>query len=88
MDTTKVLIAEAVSRFPLQTTTEWAKISGGRPLEIERIEAEPNSISTVDCLFDSTAKVVVKGTDTAITAHAFGRFDGRRAEVERFVFAA
>lgn len=88
MDSTKLLIAEAVSRFPLQSTSEWAKVADGRTLEIERIEADASSISTVDCLFDSTARVVLKGADTAITAHAFGRFDGRRAQVERFVFAA
>ncbi|WP_181704099.1 hypothetical protein [Chthonobacter albigriseus] len=84
MSSAKSLIAEAVSQFPLQTTTEWCSRHPG--CDIERIEADAASISTVDCLFDGECRIVVKGDPGAIPAHVFGRFDGRRAEIDRIVF--
>lgn len=81
---TRNLIAEAVSRFPLQASTEWSNRHPG--MTIERIETA--AISTLDCLFEGECKIVVKGGSDTIPAHVFGRFDGRRAEVERFVIDA
>lgn len=88
MSPTKTLIAEAVSRFPLQTTPEWTRlIATYASAEIDHIEADMTSISTIDCLFDGDATVVLKNAD-AVPVKVFGRFDGRRAEVERMVVAA
>lgn len=88
MSPTKTLIADAVSRFPLEKTEEWQKLLATyASTELDRIETDAASISTVDCLFDGRAVVVLKGAQS-IPAQVFGRFDGRRAEVERIVFAA
>lgn len=81
---TRHIIADAVSRFPLQTSAEWASRHPG--MDIERIDTA--SISTLDCLFEGECQIVVKGNQTPIPAHVYGRFDGRRAEVERFVLDA
>ena len=88
MNPTKALIAEAVTRFPLHTTAAWASLKAAdAAAEIERIEADPTSITTVDCLFDGQASIVLKG-DRVVPAMIFGRFDGRRAEIERIVLSA
>lgn len=88
MSPTKTLITDAVSRFPLQETAEWKKLAATfASAELDHIETDAASISTVDCLFDGRAVVVLKGAE-ALQARIFGRCDGRRAEVERIVFAA
>lgn len=88
MNATFALISEALSRFTTQSSPEWAKLQesvGNR--EIARIEAKPSSITTVDCLFDGEATVVLKDANV-VPARVFGRCDGRRCEVERIVVAA
>ena len=87
MSPTKTLIVDAVSRFPLQSTAEWARLAATGDVELDRIETDCASISTVDCYFDGNATVFLKGS-RAIPATVFGRFDGRRAEIERIVLAS
>ncbi len=88
MSPTQTLIADAVSRFPLEQSEEWRKLMATYAAsELDRIETDATSISTVDCLFDGKAVVVLKGVG-AIPATVFGRCDGRRAKVERIVIAA
>jgi hypothetical protein len=88
MSPTKTLIAEAVSRFPLQDTPAWKELMATyATAELDRIDTDPSSITTVDCLFDGQATVVLKNAG-AVPVMVFGRFDGRRAEVERVVLAA
>jgi hypothetical protein len=82
----KSMIAEAVSRFPLQASTEWARVGAASGVEVARIETDCATISTVDCLFDSRATIVLTD-ERSIPAKVFGRFDGRRVEVERIVVA-
>ncbi|BBE70522.1 hypothetical protein [Oharaeibacter diazotrophicus] len=88
MSPTKTLIADAVARFPLEHTAEWAKLTATfASAEVDRIETDAASISTVDFLFDGRAVVVLKDA-APVPARVFGRCDGRRAEIERIVFAA
>jgi len=88
MNPTKTMIADAISRFPLQQSAIWQQLTASdAAIEFDHIEPKPASISTVDCLFDGEATIVLKGA-RAIQALIFGRFDGRRAEVERIVLAA
>lgn len=88
MNPIKTLIADAICRFPLQDSAVWnslqAKASGA---ELDHIETDTHTIQTVDCLFDGQATIVLKGA-RAVQALVFGRFDGRRAEVDRIVLAA
>jgi len=88
MNPTKTMIADAVSRFHLEDTPAWARLAanGDQP-ELDHIETHADSISTVDCLFDGDATIVLKGA-RAVQARIFGRFDSRRAEVERIIIAA
>lgn len=88
MTTTMTLIADALQRFQIEQTPVWAGLAanGDKP-ELDHIEAHADSISTVDCLFDGSATIVLKG-DKAVKARIFGRFDSRRAEVERIILAA
>ena len=88
MTSTMTLIADALRRFQIEQTPAWAGLAakGDKP-ELDHIEAHAASISTVDCLFDGAATIVLKG-DKAVEARIFGRFDPRRAEVERIIIAA
>ena len=89
MSPLKTIIADAVSRYPLETSPEWAGVRSGAAgdAEIERIEADGATIHTVDCLFDGEATVYL--TDrSALHAQVFGRCDGRRARVERMLFVS
>ncbi|WP_237153471.1 hypothetical protein [Oryzibacter oryziterrae] len=88
MQSTKSLIVDAVCRFPVQETAAWRELNKGpATAEIDHIEARAASINTTDCLFDGEATIVLKDA-RALQAMIFGRFDGRRAEVERIVIAA
>ncbi|HUG60680.1 MAG TPA: hypothetical protein VMP03_02475 [Methylomirabilota bacterium] len=86
MSPLKTIIAEAVSRYPLKTMPEWARVCASADVDIERIEADCATISTVDCLFDGEATVFLSDA-RELPVQVFGRFDGRRAEVERIVVA-
>jgi hypothetical protein len=84
MSAYKTMIAEAISRYPLTSAPEWAKVGAPAGVDVARIEPDCASITTVDCLFDGHATIVL--TDQRMVhATVFGRFDGRRAEVERIV---
>ncbi len=88
MSPTKTLIADAVSRFPLEQSEEWRKLMATYAApELDRIETDATSISTVDCLFDGRAVVVSEGgrRDSRQGVRPLRR---RRAEVERIVIAA
>jgi hypothetical protein len=88
MNPTKTLIAEAVSRFAFQETPAWENLKASDiSVELDHIETDTASITTVDCLFDGQATIILKDA-RALQALVFGRFDGRRAEVERIVLAA
>ncbi len=86
MSPLKTIIADAVSRFPLESSPEWTRICRSADVEVERIETDCSTITTVDCLFDGSATVVLSDR-RELQAHIFGRCDGRRAEIERIVFA-
>ena len=66
MSPLKTIIADAVSRYPLETSPEWAGVRSGAAgdAEIERIEADGATIHTVDCLFDGEATVYLTDMDT------------------------
>jgi len=88
MNPTKTMIADAIRRFQIEATPAWTSLSsGGDTPELDHIEAHSNTFSTVDCLFDGSATIVLKG-ERALPARIFGRFDSRRAEVERIIIAA
>ena len=88
MNPTKTMIADALRRFQIEATPAWTSLAaGGDTPELDRIEPHSNTISTVDCLFDGNATIVLKG-ERALSARIFGRFDSRRAEVERIVIAS
>ncbi len=88
MNPTKTMIADALSRFQIEATPAWASLAaGGDAPQLDRIETHSDTISTVDCLFDGNATIVLKG-ERVLPAHIFGRFDSRRAEVERIIIAA
>lgn len=88
MNPTKTMIADAIRRFQIEATPAWTSLAaGGEPPELDHIEPHSNTISTIDCLFDSNATIVLKG-ERAVSARIFGRFDSRRAEVERIIIAA
>jgi hypothetical protein len=81
----KTMIADAIRRFPLQSTPEWKKVAAAvRGAKIDRIEADCASISTVDRLFDGQATVILSDS-RKLPAQVFGRFDERRAKVDRIV---
>jgi hypothetical protein len=84
MNPFKTMIAEAVNRFPLKSSPEWARIGAPDGVDVARIEADCATITTVDCLFDGHATIVLTD-DRVLPATVFGRFDGRRVEVERIV---
>jgi hypothetical protein len=83
MTSYRTLIAEAVSRYPLATAPDWTAYAADG-VEVERIEADCASITTVDCLFDGHATVVLSDR-REIPCQVFGRFDGRRVSVDRIV---
>jgi hypothetical protein len=83
MTSYRTLIAEAVSRYPLATAPDWTSYTAGG-VAVERIEADCASITTVDCLFDGHATVVLSD-HRRVPAAVFGRFDGRRVCVDRIV---
>ncbi len=88
MNPTKTMIADALTRFQIESTPVWTSLSaGGDTPELDHIEPHSNTISTVACLFDGNATIVLKG-ERALAARIFGRFDSRRAEVERIIIAA
>lgn len=88
MNPTKTMIADALRRFQIEATPAWTNLAaGGDAPELDRIEPHSNTISTVDCLFEGNATIVLKG-ERALPARIFGRFDSRRAEVERIIIAA
>jgi hypothetical protein len=80
----KTMIAEAVNRYPFKSSPEWARVGAASGVEVARIEADCATITTVDCLFDGHATIVLTDART-VPATVFGRFDGRRVEVERIV---
>jgi hypothetical protein len=88
MHPTKTMIADAIKRYQIEASPAWVSLSaGGDKPELDRIETHSGTFSTVDCLFDGDATIVLKG-DRALSARIFGRFDSRRAEVERIVIAS
>lgn len=88
MNPTKTMIADALRRFQIEATPAWTSIAaGGDAPELDHIEPDSNTISTVDCLFDGNATIILKG-ERSLPARIFGRFDSRRAEVERIIIAA
>ncbi|MBH0239787.1 hypothetical protein [Methylobrevis albus] len=91
MDRTKLIIAEAVSQYPLKASQEWARAFGNdSSVEIDHIETSPTSYDVHDYLFEGQAQVFLRHGDEpaaqAVSAHVFGRCDGRRVELDRFVF--
>ncbi|SON55735.1 hypothetical protein HDIA_2194 [Hartmannibacter diazotrophicus] len=91
MDHTKTIIAEAVCSYPLSSSTEWARRFGQEAgVEFDHIETNPTSFSIHDYLFEGNAQVYVRHCDTnasePVKAKVFGRCDGRRAQLDRFVF--
>lgn len=84
MSPLKTVIADAVSCFPLKSSPEWAQLNTGADVDVERIETDPATITTVDCLFGGEATVFLTDHSTR-PARVFGRCDGRRALVERFL---
>lgn len=88
MNPVKLLIAEAVCRLSQPDSPVWAAITAsGEQADVLRVDADPRSITTIDCLFDGEANVVL-ADHRVLPIRVFGRCDGRRAEVERVVRAA
>lgn len=88
MDATKEVIADAVRQFRVTDSDDWAQRFAG--CEFASIEAGPLNFQTHDVLFDGTAKVLLRrGSETEdVLAHVYGRSDGRRAVIDRFVMAS
>ncbi len=91
MDRTKTIIAEAVSRYPLRSSAEWAREFGeNADIEVDHIETNPAAFDLHDYLFEGRAQVYVRReanlAPVAVMARAYGRCDGRRVELDRFVF--
>jgi hypothetical protein len=85
MTSTRTLITDAVRQFPIERTPAWHRLADGNAaLQIDHVEPLNASFNTTDCLFDGEAKIVLKDA-RALQALVFGRFDSRRAEVERIV---
>ena len=85
MTSTRTLITDAIRQFPLERSPAWHRLSkDNTTLELDHIEPVAASLTTTDCLFDGEATIVLKGA-RALQALVFGRFDSRRAEIDRIV---
>lgn len=85
MTSMRTLIEDALGRFAREGHGGDLGLGDGSALA--RVEADPTTISTVDCLFDGQATVHLADA-RSLQLHVFGRFTGRKAEVERAILAA
>jgi hypothetical protein len=85
MNPEKNIIARAVRRCALKSRPGWSDVAAAvGDAEISSIEADCSTITTVDRLFDGQATIHL--TDSRrLHATVFGRFDARRAEIDRVV---
>ncbi|ODN68475.1 hypothetical protein A6302_04231 [Methylobrevis pamukkalensis] len=81
-----------MGRYPLSSSAEWVREFGeNADVEVDHIEINPASFALHDYLFEGKAQVFVRhaaqqAAARAVNVTVFGRCDGRRAELDRFVF--